>query len=148
MKKKITFVAMLLVLSSLAFLPYKTTLVPEWTIRVEDENGKPYVNKLVGQTCENYTLNVSPCVESNDVARYTDSEGYVTFPERNIILSLTSRIFRSIFSYLKLIAHGSVGIDVNIHASGPTGYKEIRYEYEKTLPQKLVLPSEPSKSKE
>lgn len=143
--KKIIIIAIALLLTFLAFIPFETILVPEWHIRVEDENGNPYIGKLVGQTCENYTLGVSPCAEAEDVGRYTDSEGFVTFPARKIKLSLVSRTFRSIFNYAKLIAHGSVGIDVYVHASGPTGYMVLKYEHGKAVPQKLILPSESSK---
>jgi hypothetical protein len=146
MKKIILTVFLLLMF--LCFLPFETTLVPEWTIRVEDESGKPYIEKLVGQTCENYTLGVSPCAESNIAGEYTNSDGLVTFPERKIQLSLISRTFRSIFNYAKFPAHGSIGIDVYIHASGPTGYKVLKYEQGKPVPTKLILPSELIKLRE
>jgi hypothetical protein len=140
--KKIIALIISFLLMLLCFIPFETTLVPEWTVRVKDEMGNPYVEKLVGQTCENYTLGVSPCAESNIAGKYTNSDGLVTFPERKVQLSLISRMFRSIFNYAKLLAHGSIGIDVYIHASGPTGYKVLKYEQGKPAPSEMVLPSE------
>jgi hypothetical protein len=129
-------------------IPFETTLVPEWKIRVVDENGNPYLGKLIGQVCHSYTLGVSPCSEANDIAQVTDRDGYVIFPERKIKLSLLSRIIRSVFNFVMLIAHGSFGIDVYLHSSGPHGYKTVKYVSGEPLPDKFILPSKSYTSRE
>lgn len=92
MKKKI-IIPILILLLALAFIPFNTTLVPEWRVQVVDENGNPYKGKLVRQSCYNYTLGVSPCSGADNSAKLTDENGYVTFPERKINMSLFSVCF-------------------------------------------------------
>ncbi len=140
MTKKQKFVLILIVGLLLSFIPVPTVIVPEWKVRVVDENGKPYKKQIVRQICYNYTLGVSPC-DSKDSLKKTDNNGYVSFPERKIWMSFSMRIIRSFFNYLMLIAHGSVGTDIYLDSSGPNGLKTSEYDSWKPLPKDFVLSS-------
>lgn len=131
----------------LLFIPFETTLVPEWKLRVINENGNPYKGKIIREMCYNYTLGISPCSEANDSMQRTDENGYVIFPERKIDASLFFRVTRSIFNFVMLIAHGSYGVDIYVDSSGPQGYKTLEYKSNEPLPEKFILPSESFKKK-
>jgi len=84
-KKILILIPILIILIVLAFVPFETTLVPEWKVKVIDENGNPYVGKLVRQSCHNYTLGVSPCSGVSDSAKITDKNGYVVFQKERYV---------------------------------------------------------------
>ncbi len=139
MKKKLVTISILLV--ALAFVPFNTTLVPEWKVQLTDENGNPYKGKLVRQSCYNYTLGVSPCSSADDSSKLTDETGYVIFPERKINMSLLLRIGHSIFNFLNIFVHGSYGVDIHLGSTGPQDYKTLKYVPGEPLPEKFILPS-------
>lgn len=41
--------------SLILLLPYKTTVVPEWKIRVIDETGRPFAGAIVRQVWDHYS---------------------------------------------------------------------------------------------
>jgi hypothetical protein len=146
MKKKV--IPILILLIALTFIPFNTTLVPEWKVQVVDENGKPYKDKLVRQFCYNYTLGVSPCSDADDSLKLTEENGYVVFPERKINMSLLFRLVRPVFYYVMRLAHGSYGVDIYLDSTSPAGYKTLKYIPGEPLPEKFILPSESSKATE
>jgi hypothetical protein len=117
-------------------------MVPEWKIRVEDENGNPYAGKMVRQFCTNYTLGIHPCEDADDTTKYTDDNGYVVFPERKIQASLLSRLLRSSYHFVLQFAHGGFGAQAYVDSSGPQGYKRLDYDFSQAPPEVLILPSE------
>jgi len=128
MRKK-AYIAIIIFLLALGatLVPYRTVLVPKWRVRVVNEQGVPYVGKMVDQTCEHYTYDVNPCsLAADDIRRYTDDNGYVEYSEKSFSLSLLSRIVRACKSYFLLIAHGSVGPDVHLYSANPR-YKDLKY---------------------
>ncbi|MGB7069308.1 MAG: hypothetical protein WBD22_07420 [Pyrinomonadaceae bacterium] len=146
MKKKLLSVSIFLI--TLAFIPFNTTLVPEWKVQVIDENGNPYKGKGVRQFCDSYTLGVSPCQDSNDFMRLTDENGYAVFPERKINMSLLFRLIRSVFNFVMQLAHGSFGVDIYLDSTGPQDYKSLKYIPGEPLPEKFILSSESFKKTE
>lgn len=109
-------------------VPFNTTLVPEWTVVVRDENGKPYVNLEIVQSCESYTFSVDPCgAEVQDRVIATNRDGVVTFPERVVRLSFLSRVYRFVTNLALLLAHGSFGTKIYISTSGPQGLVRLDY---------------------
>ena len=123
-------------------IPFETTVVPKWKVRVVDETGAPYASMRVRQSWKHYTLETE--AGENSDTRWTDMEGYVEFPERIVNASILSRVVRSAFAGLgKLLAHGGLGIRAYIDTSGPQGYSAIDYTPGNPLPNRLVLPREP-----
>jgi len=143
--KKLIVILMLVIVATL--VPFNTTLVKEWRIRVVDEARNPYKGKLVRQFCGSYTLGIFPCDQAGDSIQLTDENGYVVFPERKIRASLISRGGRSIFNLFNLVVHGSYGVDIYVDSSGPQGYKTLKYVSGEQPPTELVLPSESREEK-
>lgn len=141
MRPKALAVLIVLLGVIVSLIPFNTIVVPAWRVKVVNEAGVPYVGMGVRQFCYSYTLGISPCHDSNDFMRETDSSGYVVFPERRITASLISRIVRTIYHLvMKKIADGSVGVSVYVDATGPEGYKTLKYESGKAPPELFVLP--------
>src|SRR5882672_1607716 len=109
-----------------ALLPYKTTVVPAWRLRVVDENGHPYAGKQVRQTWKHYSLELDAGDNLED--RWTDENGYVAFPERTIRASFLGRVILTTFNTGMTLAHGSIGIHADVAATGPQGYKRLEYD--------------------
>lgn len=143
--KKIKLVV-IIVFVVVVIIPFETSHLDEWRVRVVDENNTAYSGKSVVQFCENYTLGVAPCFEQGESTKVTDKHGYVTFPKRTFRLSLLSRIVRTAFNFVMIIAHGSVGNDIYLQATGPQGVATLKYDEVGVLPAKFVLPSK-SKSR-
>lgn len=141
MKKKIIITVIILFIISL--IPFPTTMVPEWKLKVVDENDKPYQNLLVRQHCRNYTLN-RDC-SGDEPNPYTNQDGEVVFPKRTVSMSLLIRgmttmgsLFQKFFSY-----HGELGSRVTVDASGPLGYQRLEYKPGEPLPDKFILRTVP-----
>lgn len=138
--KSLLGLVLLLGLLVVGLIPFNTTLVPEWRLKVTDEAGVPYVGQGIRQFCYSYTLGMSPCHDSNDFVRETDASGFVAFPERTINASLLSRIVRSIYHLvMQKLADGSYGEQVYVDATGPSGYKTLEYIPSEAPPEVFVL---------
>ena len=133
--KKWLFVG--LALSIALLLPFPTTVVPEWKIRVVDWEGKPLTDEFVRQSWTHYSLE-SCCGDIDD--RWTDENGYVVFPERLIWASLLRRALFPIWARVMTIAHGSEGIAADVVVWGKDTYSEsVEYKPNQPLPDKIVL---------
>ena len=96
----------LLLLAVVMLMPYQTTVVPEWRIRVVDRDGAPVVGEPVREIWQHYSLEG----DGHEEERLTDENGYVVFPERTIWASPLRRIvFTSLAAVLSL-AHGGMGV--------------------------------------
>ena len=103
MKSKLTRLVLLLILAVL-LIPYPTTSIPEWRIRVVDEKGSPLAKVEVLQ---NWTNGGSDYSEID--SKVSDSQGYVTFPPRRKILPIGLRFFAGIINLISyvLMPHGA-----------------------------------------
>lgn len=122
-----------------SIIPFQSTVVPAWKIRVIDETGRPYAGMSVSQAWKHYSLELEG--GENMETRQTDEAGYVEFPQRTLKLSLLSRALRSVYTHVLTLSHGSAGISADVAATGPQGYKSIKYVAGKPPPDQLVLPS-------
>jgi hypothetical protein len=75
-------VGLVVIVMVIMLIPFESTVVPAWRIRVIDENGRPYVGQIVTQSWKHYTLEKE--AGRNAESRQTDNAGYVSFPERTI----------------------------------------------------------------
>ena len=140
-RKRWFLTIVVLCLLGVSLLPFDTIFVPEWTIRVVDENGAPYKGLYVAQYCTNYILNIHPCEGAADASKATDGDGYVTFPERKIRASLLYRIVRPVLSYILSFVHGGSGVHGDLVSTGPQGYADLKYTPGESLPKEFVIPS-------
>jgi len=109
-RKKIWIYATAGAMGLLLLFPFKTTVVPEWRVRIVDEVGNPLRTTRVREVWKHYTIESA----SHQEDLITDADGYVTFPMRTVRGSLLVRIGRPIVNVL------------NVHASfGPSAYVSV-----------------------
>jgi hypothetical protein len=132
------FLLKLLIPAGIAFVllfPYQTTVVPEWKIRVVDENGQPFAGARVRQQWHHYSYDLN---DGDD--RTADGNGYVVFPERTFTAPLLYRALRSGLAYVLTLAHGSTGIRASVWALSQTRSSDfIDYKPGMPLVQEIVL---------
>ena len=139
MKGKLILIV-LIAASVLSLIPYHTTAAPEWKIQVVNENGIPYQQQLVRQSCRNYSLQTD-CEEAES-DQLTDENGYAVFPKRTIRLSLLIRVLSFAVNIFHSVGgHTSFGLKVELYSSGPVGYPTLEYDPDKSLPEKFILQS-------
>ncbi len=94
---------LLIIIAAVLLIPYPTTSVPEWKLKVIDGNGNHLPNMEVRQTW-------SHGQGSAEDSRTSDKQGYVTFPARKQFLPLILRIPIRALELLNHYAmlHGSV----------------------------------------
>jgi protocatechuate 3,4-dioxygenase beta subunit len=92
-------------------IPFPTEVVPEYDLRIVDQNGIPLENASIEQACSNYTYSSrNICGEALDARQRTDENGVVRFSSKAIWMSLLSRMGRAAFHYLMTAFHGSLGL--------------------------------------
>jgi hypothetical protein len=89
--------AFLLLLLILLVFPYKTIIVPPWTLRVVDESGAAVRGINVTEHWQHYLLESS----GHEDVRQTGADGHVSFPERTIRASLLGRFLATIVRLTK-----------------------------------------------
>ena len=89
------------VVTTVALYPWKTTVVPEWRVRIVDHSGSPLGHAAVREVWHHSSLESG----SHQQDLVTDKDGYVTFPERTIRAPLALRVLGSMVT--KLNPHGS-----------------------------------------
>jgi len=135
-RRKILLLVFILVL----LFPFPTTVVPEWKVRVADQNGKPFVGESVMQSWKHYSLDWSGCCDNTET-RTTDENGVVIFPKRTIWAGLLRRLIFPMWAEVMSLAHGSTGIHSYIWVksySMPKGTKD--YVVGELPPQEIILP--------
>jgi hypothetical protein len=124
-RKKIWIFAFLGAVALLLLYPFKTTVVPDWKVRIVDEAGNPMRSFRVREVWQHYTIETY----SHEEDLITDGDGYVTFPKRTVRGSLLVRIGWPMVNV------------INVHASfGPHAYVSILDD--QTLPE-LFSPGQP-----
>lgn len=107
-RRRIIIVAVVIAVF-LFFVPFPTELVPEWKVRVVDEQNRPLRKVNVEQSWTNYTFG-----ESGFDNKYTDENGFVVFPPRLLRTGAFSRVVYPPLAALTLLAHGSTGTDAHV----------------------------------
>lgn len=121
-------------------IPFPTTIVPTWKLKVVDEQNNICPNKEVTQTWAHYSIYIgSGNSQSED--RLTDEEGNIEFPTRTVWSPLIWRIIGAVIANALTIAHGSAGADSSVYSSGIKDVAWISYKPEKPLSDKIVVHS-------
>ena len=89
---RIASVVLLLFILLLLFYPFQTTIVPEWSLKVVDEEGAFVRDVNVTEHWQHFLLENS----SHEEARRVGGDGAVSFPARTIRASLVRRGFATI----------------------------------------------------
>lgn len=136
--KSVVVIICVALLAAVFSYPFTSTVVPAWRMRIVEETGRPYAGIQINQSWKHYSLELE--AGENGETRSTDRNGYVEFPERNLRMSLLSRIFRVTFTHASTILHGSTGITAYIMVTGPQGFKRVDYVPGESPPSEIVLP--------
>lgn len=129
------------VVASLALIllyPFKTTVVPEWRIRIVDDSGKPVSNISVREQWRHHTIETNGHNES----RTTDGEGNVSFPRRAIRASFLHRLIgRAIVAFN---VHRESGPKAAAIVLGPyLTSRNSAYDPGKPSPETIVVRPQP-----
>jgi hypothetical protein len=118
-------------------VPFPTTALPEWKVRVVDSDGNPVSGARVTRTWDDYTLGFHGGSEL-----WTDADGYVVFPKQFITASLLRRIALPILSYVPINPHASTGFYASAWAVTENNSSEIiKLNLQNPLPSEIVLRS-------
>jgi hypothetical protein len=82
----------LLVLLLILLFPFKTTIVPDWSLKVVDEEGAAVGEINVTEHWQHYLLESS----SHEEVQRAGGNGLVSFPERSIRASLVRRAWATV----------------------------------------------------
>ena len=127
-RKKLLLILASTGLGLIALYPWKTTVVPEWKVRIVDQSGAPLRNTGVREVWQHYSIES----KSHKQDLLTDKEGYVTFPERTIRSPLAVRIIRPIIKALN--PH---------HSSGPDAFVIVLAAEYDTWSNNSAIPGQP-----
>lgn len=126
----------LLLFAVVLLLPYPTTVVPEWRIRVVGADGNPVAGEPVRETWQHYSYES----ESHEEELSTDENGYVTFRERKIWMPPLVRIVLTPLAALMTLAHGSMGESAWVMTLKHSTYRpEFVYRRGRPLPVEYKL---------
>ena len=134
-KKRLLIVVLICLVPFVMFVPFETSVIPEWRVQVVDVNGRVCANTRVTQSWGHYRLYLDGNDASED--RFTDVNGYVEFPERAIEASLLRRIIMPIVTRMTTIMHGGWKIDGAVWAAGIKDVAWLSYESGKPVPGKM-----------
>ena len=84
---QVLLAATVLLVLLVLFYPFKTTIVPEWSLKVVTEEGAPVRDVNVTEHWQHFLLERS----SHEEVRRVQENGAVSFPERTIRASLVRR---------------------------------------------------------
>lgn len=131
---------LLIVIIAVLIIPFPTTIVPAWKLKVIDDKGKICPKKEVTQTWAHYSVCVGlGCFQSED--KITNAEGNVEFPKRTIWAPLIWRILGSLIANALTIAHGSAGVASSVHTRGLKDVAWLSYKPNEQLPKKMIVES-------
>jgi len=139
-RRHVILTGTIIILLSLIILlvPFSTTVVPEWKVRVLNSQGKPVSGVRVRQTWKHYSLDLEPA--TNQEQEWSDETGYVVFPKRTITKGLLHRAVLIVLTGLMTLAHGSTGVSASVWAVTDKCSSEfLDYKSSKPLPDTVVL---------
>jgi len=134
-KKRYLIYAISILTAVLLIYPFESTVVPAWKLQVVDVGGSVCQNMRVTQSWGHYSLYLDGWLGSDD--RFTDPNGYADFPGRTTRANLLRRVVVPVIAHILVIAHGSVGADGAVWASGIKDVAWLSYETGKPLPDKM-----------
>jgi hypothetical protein len=121
----------------LQFISYESITVPEWKIQVVDTQGNPLIGVNVYQTWKHYSF--EPSNDFNRDIRVTDQNGYVSFPQHIVRVSLLRRIIEFIGEKLNINPHASFGPHGHVSLSEGGITYAADYIVGKALPSEIIV---------
>lgn len=133
---------LLLICGISLFIPFPTTVVPEWKVRVVNESGKPIKALRVKQYWQNYSVEFS----GNEQESVTNDDGYVTFPRRVVWAGLLHRTLGPVLNILGQGVHFSFGPSAQLVPLPNWGSTVVgaTYSPDEPLPTEIMMRSKDS----
>ena len=128
---------LVVIVAAVIVLPFETTVVPAWRIRVVDEAGSPIAGVNVREHWQHYTVET----RGHEQLLITDENGYVSFPARSVKASILDRIVGVIRNLATTAIHSSFG-PVAYLVIWKEGYEvdsPLIYSPYSTMPEQIVL---------
>lgn len=123
-----------------SLVPFPTTIVPEWRLQFIDQDDNPIPGMQVTAVCQHYTYTDDDYCAS-DARQTSGPDGYVSFPAKQVWLSLGGRAIRALPRYALVLVHGSVGISAYLLVIRPVGFdgpQTVDYKPGQPPPGKVV----------
>lgn len=118
---------------AVVFVPFPTTVCPEWTLQILMSDGRPYSHANATEHWQYYS--VEERGHEEDIC--ADDQGIVIFPKRVFMASLARRVFGAIMEIMEVGVHSSFGSDAYVIASAP-GYDNHLVSYAGGRPPKII----------
>jgi hypothetical protein len=130
-----------LLLAVLLLFPFKTTIVPAWTLRVVDQSGTAVRGIKVTQHWQHYLLESS----GHEDLRQVTADGTVGFPERTIRASLLRRFLATIVRFTRSGAEAKREPYASVVVWGSNSHETAVavYHEEHALPAEVVVHTTP-----
>lgn len=136
MKRYLTFASIAIVIALLVY-PFESNIVPTWRVQIVDVDGRACNQMRVNQSWAHYSLYLDGDFHIDN--RLSDGNGYVEFPARTTRAALPRRVVVPVIAHVLVIAHGSVGADSAVSASGIQDVAWLSYKSGKELPNKMKV---------
>lgn len=128
----------ILLFAVVMLIPYPTTAVPEWKIRVVNQNGSPEPGAYVYEFWEhNYLWSGLNWEDSR-----TDGAGYAVFPEQKVWATPLRRIGGKVLSFLEG-RHADVDVTAYVVVSGHSIVSDNYYTPGKPPPAEITVNDRP-----
>lgn len=129
-------VAVFLIALFVPFFP--VNVVPEWPLRLVDESGQPVANARVDQSWKDYSLEFFSFGHI-DESFSSDADGMITFPARNIRVSIAQVIAARIVDFITGInPHASYGPHSHAYCRGSLSCN-ASYKSGEELPKVVIV---------
>ena len=92
---KVALLTVLVLVLVLLIYPFQTITVPEWSFRVVDDSDVPVSGINVTEHWQHYLIEN----EGHEDLKTTDAAGAVSFPERTVRASVSTRAIRTLRSF-------------------------------------------------
>ncbi len=136
---RVALASVMAVLLVTLLYPFKTTIVPEWSLRVVDQTGTPVRTINVTEHWQHYLLESS----GHEELRQTGDDGMVNFPDRTIRAGLLRRFVATVASFAREGSHAKRYTHASVVVWGSRDHSTTVavYNQEQLPPSEIVVHS-------
>lgn len=135
LKQRQIMYLVLLGIAGMSLYPYESLVIPAWRLQVMDVNANVCKDMPVYQSWGHYSLFLMGSLGRDE--RLSDQNGFVEFPERRVRAIGLRRVVMPVITHVLTLAHGSVGADGAVSASGLKDVAWLTYREGKPLPDNV-----------
>ena len=123
------------VIAAALLVPFPSSVVPAWRLRVVDPDGAPVPAIKVRQHWQNYSFEF----QGHEFDTKSDADGWVAFPTRAVYASALPRLFVPVFNRVLGGVHASFGPTSMVQAWNNEYEGWVNYKGQGDVPDTLVL---------